>query len=1747
MNGADPVSLQWVSKDLGDTVQDARQALEEYVERGRNRRSLAQCRERLHVVHGVLRMVEIYGAALLTEEMEKVIAYLLDGGLALKNEDDALEALTRAMVQLPSYLERVTSGGRDIALVLLPLLNDLRAVRGHPLLSEGTLLLLNVGGGRQQGERPAAPRLESSGKVDVVQATRLLRPRYQLGLLGWIKGQSVDKNLKVLSEVALRLERAAATDDYRRLWWVEGGVLEALCDGGLETSVSLKRLLGQVDRVMKAVIDGGEKAVDTRAVDELVNNLLYYVARATSNGKRIAALRESFNLEDLLPPESLVEQARESLSGPSVKLMKTVAAAIKEDLSKVKDVLDIHVRTGKGTLDDLRPQLEMLKKISDTLGVLGLGSLRGNIQQRVEQLDAFVTGEAQLDEETLEQIAATLLHVEDTIDEQLLRMIRPAAENPVEDGEDDVDYRQVTEAVLRECVLNMARIKEAITSAIAHPGDSKAMDSVPGLFRGVNAALLMLNRSRVVAVMERIGREFRAGLNKGVLDWPASLLDRLADAIVSVEYYLETVKAGRADPFYMLDNAEASLDALARQRKELEKKAAPRVSAIAPDTVEQAKTIVLGKGPAVQQPAASSYDALKTTEGRPDPEILELFIEEAKEELREIGPLIQRFETDPGDEEATSRMRRAFHTLKGSGRVVGAEAIAEFSWAVENMLNRIIDGTLARSSAVLEVLHGAKDLLPELIEQLEVGTPPPSDVARLASRAQEIAEGRDEFARAQQQREAEEAGTSTAVPLGDTMDPVLKEIFTKETAGHLETIKDYLEEARQHQPPYRITSELHRSCHTLSGSANMAGVLAGVAVAEPWNRYVRKLFDAGYGLSAAALDACGDVVAAVEQIVEHLDNGQVDAGQFSELVARIGQLDASFEKDMAEQEAAEAEQAPAEESKSVEPEPEDTEFDPEIAAIYSEEAAELLESLEAAFSSWSSNWNDDEAVAHMRRYLHTLKGGARMAGIGAMGDLSHELETLLIKVSGGEVATGPALAGTFQHGFDELHRMREVVSGGRRVTRARDLVERIRQVAGGQLPEEAAQPEEREPKQAAEVPSLEPTATEPLVFGASESEQAVEELPEQAEPGPEMESEPSPQADLGRVPERTEPAAASERRELAETAAVDRQEFARVDTELLDELLNNAGEISIFRARLEQQVKSIDFNVQELSQTVTRLKDQLRKLEIETEAQILHRHQQDLEGDPDFDPLEMDRYSLIQQLSRALAETASDVDSIKSLIQTLTRDADTLLVQQGRVASSLQDGLMRTRMVPFSRYVTRLSRVVRQISQETGNRADLRVEGANSELDRQVVEKMLPCLEHLLRNAVIHGIESPTVRSRAGKSELGTLTVRLRREGSEVIIDVGDDGRGLNLEAIREKAVEKGMARRDQVLTKEQAVQLVFEPGFSTAGSLTQSAGRGVGMDVVATQVRNLGGSISVKTEPGRGTIISTRLPFTLAISQAMVVRVADELFALPLPSVEGVVRIPRSELEQKLGLGEESRLDYGGHAYRFQHLAQFVGLTPSPLPEEDPSVPLILIRAGDRSSALIADEMLGSREIVVKSVGPQLSKIEGVAGATILGDGRIALILDAPSLLRSRPVSPMSLPSVEAVSEDHRTFVMVVDDSITVRRVTQRLLERNGMRVITAKDGVDALALLQDHLPDVLLLDIEMPRMDGYELAANVRNDPRLSVIPIIMITSRVGQKHRARAIELGVDDYLGKPYQESQLLDAIDQLMNHGRTNVY
>jgi chemosensory pili system protein ChpA (sensor histidine kinase/response regulator) len=405
----------------------------------------------------------------------------------------------------------------------------------------------------------------------------------------------------------------------------------------------------------------------------------------------------------------------------------------------------------------------------------------------------------------------------------------------------------------------------------------------------------------------------------------------------------------------------------------------------------------------------------------------------------------------------------------------------------------------------------------------------------------------------------------------------------------------------------------------------------------------------------------------------------------------------------------------------------------------------------------------------------------------------------------------------------------------------------------------------------------------------------------------------------------------------------------------------------------------------------------------------------------------------------------------------------------------------------------------------------------------------------LLRNAVAHGIEDATTRKARGKPDVGKVLLKIKREGSEVLIEVADDGGGLDLAAIRRKAYEKGLLAENQGISDDQAVELILQPGFSTAGELSQAAGRGVGMDVVDNEVKKLGGSLRIETAAREGTKFLVRLPYTLAITHALIVNVGDETFALPLPTVEGITRLSREKILGYL-TSDDPKLDYGGIAYRIQHLGSLVGAAPSALPEDENAVSLVLIRAGDSSTALLTDFLEGSREIVVKTLGPHIASVPGVTGATILGDGRVIMILDAGTLVRAQK-APEAAPPPPPVAR--QLTALVVDDSITMRRVTQRLLERRGAKVFTARDGLDAITVLQEHEVDIILLDIEMPRMDGYQLATHVRNDAKLKALPIIMITSRSGEKHRAKAIEIGVNDYLSKPYQENQLVAAIEALL--------
>jgi chemosensory pili system protein ChpA (sensor histidine kinase/response regulator) len=654
--------------------------------------------------------------------------------------------------------------------------------------------------------------------------------------------------------------------------------------------------------------------------------------------------------------------------------------------------------------------------------------------------------------------------------------------------------------------------------------------------------------------------------------------------------------------------------------------------------------------------------------------------------------------------------------------------------------------------------------------------------------------------------------------------------------------------------------------------------------------------------------------------------------------------------------------------------------------------------------------------------------------------------------------------------------------------------------------------------------ATEPAALAPVIDLAAVREAAREPAPETAAPKP----------------------ATPERAATAQAAPV-----IRVRADVLDKLVDQAGEVSIARAKLENEIGSLKGALTDLTENISRLRTQLREVEIQADAQIAARADQLSRQSAAFDPLEFDRYTRLQELTRLLAESVEDVAMVQSNMLKGLGLAETDLTSQSRLTRELQQQLMRVRLVPFSNVSERLYRVARQTAKELGKRVNLEIRGGTTEIDRGVLEKMAGPFEHLVRNSIVHGLEVPEQRTAAGKSETGEITIEVRQEGNEIIVVFADDGAGLNLARIKSRAIDKGLIPANGVASDRDLMELIFAPGFSTATEVTELAGRGVGMDVVRNELSTFGGRVAVASDAGMGTRFTLYLPLTLAVTQVVLATIGHRRYAIPAGMVEQVRRMKPAVILPALSEGVLDLAPIGPVVLR--PLAQLLGEEVAP--HHTKQVPVVLLRSGEDRLAIAVDDLSSNQEVVVKNVGTQVSRLAGILGATILGNGEIVLIINPVQLIARapEPVQVSLPPAVPAAGTDAQrlqerlaagrvgapALVMVVDDSLTVRRVTQRLLERNGFEVMLAKDGVDALRQLQDQVPDIMLVDIEMPRMDGYDLTRNVRSSAATRDVPIIMITSRTAEKHRSMAYEIGVNEYLGKPYQEDELLGLIRRYM--------
>ncbi|WP_299730642.1 Hpt domain-containing protein [uncultured Endozoicomonas sp.] len=805
------------------------------------------------------------------------------------------------------------------------------------------------------------------------------------------------------------------------------------------------------------------------------------------------------------------------------------------------------------------------------------------------------------------------------------------------------------------------------------------------------------------------------------------------------------------------------------------------------------------------------------------------------------------------------------------------------------------------------------------------------------------------------------------------------------------------------------------------------------------------------------------------------------------------------------------------------------EYELELRQNFIEEAFELLEDSAQALEVWLDAPDDLHPVHELQRSLHTLKGGARMAELYELGDLCHALEDIYEVITTGRCTSDRAPLALIQKTHDTIESSLKNLSTGMALPSTANMLEELqswkqRLISGDTAPEVEVLPDYLASPES--VQSL-ASAITPAQFA---------EVAERAEITPvQISTETAnPLEPVSTIKVATQNTPASEGVAL-QTAP---SEMIRVPSDLLETLINLAGESSISRSRIEQQTADTARTLDEMNRTILRVREQLKRLDIETQTQIMSRHQGDLGENPDFDPLEMDQYSELSQLSHALVESASDLVDLREAMQEKTKDMEGLLAQQSRTQIELQEKLMKARMVSFSRLVPRLRKIVRQVSDELGKPVELMVGNAEGEMDRTMLERVLAPLEHMLRNAIGHGIENAIEdRQRLGKPDIGQISISIRRDGSDVVIELSDDGRGIDVEAVKAKAIEQGLISKSAQLSDQEALELIMRSGFSTASSITHISGRGVGLDVVNSSVRQLGGSIQVKSETGEGTHFSLRLPFTLSINRALMVEVGGSLYALPMHAIDGISMMSSDILTDCYH--NNSPLVYGnGTEHKLIYMGALLGTSIPKISEGQ--CPVVLVQRGNDNVAVHVDAIIGSREIITKSLGLQFSGLAGVNGATILGDGRVVVILDPAALYRRRLLSHIKATiKDEAEKSEKVAKVLIVDDSVTVRKVTSRLLTRQGYEVSSARDGVEALAMLAEQKPDIMLLDIEMPRMDGFEVASSVRNDPELNDLPIIMITSRTGEKHRTRAMSLGVNEYIGKPFQEGPLLKAIKTLI--------
>ena len=1906
--------LSWVHAEIGQSLARGLESLAAFRSVPADPAPLKHARAHVHQAAGAIQMVGMDAVIVYTDEIERQLARLDEPGTDV---DPVCAAVDRACRKLVIFLDELAGGAPPVPLKLFPEYEAMQRARGVKAAAPTDLFFPELDS-RARGSESPAPVATVKLASQLVKERRLYERGLLAFLRGDADGARKMRDAVVGIERAN--SRQSARTFWWTVEAFFDAIIERGLDPGFGPKQLAARIDLQIRRVVEGSSKVADRLRREVLYYVAVSAPVASSVQAVQRGFGLAALIPSAEVlnADLVRLHPILRDAREQL-GAAKDMWLKVTTGRAESLPNLKRTLDtVHadaVEIGNPALTkligSLVARLERMPPSGNVSEPLAMEYATAMLLAE-NAVDKF----GNLSSEFPKQVEAMMARLDAA---QASRPI-PAATAPMLDEMfRRAHERLLLTQVAREIQVNLRRMEQVLDAFFRDHAKRAELATLSKDSQQIRGALKMLGQDDAERLLGLCQEQIDSyGDPEATVD--GEDLELLAESLSGLGFYVEAMEQQRPDrhrliapllakrlgepPVEPVDRhadtvehaveqmrnalpalvaevhrapADATVRELLKERlndllndakliddselvvqaeaalAQLEAGGAAALAAALTAIAESSATVA-APAPALSE---ETQRLLATDSTGLDAELLDIYLTEAADVLDAIATNHRALESNPADRDALRTVRRQFHTLKGSGRMVGLIELGEHAFKVEAIHNRLLEeehpvtptvvamigvaeaafrdwiatlkgaghvtadpaklfaaiaaveaelpsegepaaleaalaeGTLAPGVDVPE-LEGT----PAMVELPELGrAPADSPAADWADDDEPAEEGAEiiEFAPTRNAHgvaaaapEHESFTPPTGVTIGDvTLAPDLFAVLVDEAEGHLATLAHELS-VLQFDAAQSPSAAMVRASHTLCGIHRTSALPLIASTAKALEQCLLALQQAAPPRPESALPVLANAIWGLGEFVTRVKSragfNTADSAKAAEIQAALealkreattehalldaetqaahefvaSELEAVDAEDRAVDHPVETEGVAAGESEravaeavahgaaehsaasargipvSVEPvhevaasakthppspvpppahvAPFDVQVeslhdalaairddvDEQVLPIFLEEAAELYPQAGEQVRGWRRSPGDAAGARQLRRTLHTLKGSARMAGAMRLGELAHRMES---RVSPGEspIAATPELFEALDTDLDQIGYVLDALRAGKTNVALPDAVEaQSGAIAAGQV-------------SLLEAASAMAPGAEKHVVAPISAAQAVTSSATSA--GAEVEA--------------------------------GAHAMLRVRADIIDRLVNEAGEVAITRARIESELRALKANLLELTGSVVRLRTQVREFEIQAESQIQSRLMQVGEGDEGFDPLEFDRYTRFQELARSLAEGVNDVSTIQQSLLRNLDVTDVALISQARLSRDVAQQLFSIRTVPFGSLSERLYRILRGTAKELDKRANLEIGGAQTELDRSVLEKLAGPLEHLLRNALDHGVESRAVRAKAGKSETGEITLTVRQVGNEIAIELADDGAGLDLNRIRAKAVAQGRIKADDKPRDEQLIAYIFEPGFSTATKLTQVSGRGIGMDVVRAEIEELGGRVEVSTRPGKGTTFMLYLPLTLAVAQTVLVRAGGRLWALPAPMVE---KVEQMKPEALVELYVQRRVQWQGMTYPFHYLPRLLG-DRNQIPESTRTNAVLLLRSGQSVAAVHVDEMIGNQEVVVKNIGPQLARVSGIAGATVLGTGEIVLIIN-PVQLAQRADVPVFDPDAEglapevprmAVAQVGKPLVMIVDDSLTVRRITSRLLTREGFDVVSAKDGVDALELLQTEAPDVILLDIEMPRMDGFEFTKKIRADAKHSRIPIVMITSRTAEKHRNRARELGVELYLGKPFQEDELLTHLREML--------